>query len=74
MFGCFDFRYRKQVKAAEENITCPISIVPSMPVNDVTTAIATNDGKVPYNISPDLVLFCRRVYDFRLKKIVRPPY
>ncbi|XP_077292373.1 histone gene-specific Epigenetic Repressor in late S phase [Arctopsyche grandis] len=67
-------RYRKQVKAAEENITCPISIVPSMPVNDVTTAIATNDGKVPFNISPDLVLFCRRVYDFRLKKIVRPPY
>lgn len=62
------------MKAAEENITYSTSIVPSMPSNEITSAIATNDGKVPLNISPDLVLFCERVYDFRLKKIVRPPY
>ncbi|CAK1543109.1 unnamed protein product [Leptosia nina] len=65
-------RYRKRLKAAEEGITIAPSIVPPFPANEVTPAIAPTDTKLPPSVSPELVLFCRKVYDFRTKKIHVP--
>ncbi|KAM3961479.1 LOW QUALITY PROTEIN: uncharacterized protein ACR2FA_004373 [Aphomia sociella] len=65
-------RYRKRLKAAEEGITLPSSIVPPMPASEVSSALAPNDSKLPLTVSPELVLFCRKVYDFRSKKIYVP--
>ncbi|XP_047997861.1 nucleolar protein dao-5-like [Leguminivora glycinivorella] len=65
-------RYRKRLKAIEEGVTVAPSIVPPMPAADITPAVATNDSKLPPTVSPDLVLFCRKIYDFRSKKIQVP--
>ncbi|XP_052750733.1 uncharacterized protein LOC113513022 isoform X2 [Galleria mellonella] len=65
-------RYRKRLKAAEEGITLAPSIVPPMPASEVSPALAPNDSKLPLTVSPELVLFCRKVYDFRSKKIYVP--
>ncbi|CAG4945488.1 unnamed protein product [Parnassius apollo] len=65
-------RYRKRLKAAEEGIKIAPSIVPPMPASEVTPALAPNDTKLPPSVSPELVLFCRKIYDFRSKKIHVP--
>ncbi|XP_063364938.1 bromo adjacent homology domain-containing 1 protein-like [Cydia amplana] len=65
-------RYRKRLKALEEGVTVAPSIVPPMPAADITPAVATNDSKLPPTVSPELVLFCRKIYDFRSKKIQVP--
>ncbi|XP_045520314.1 uncharacterized protein LOC123711655 [Pieris brassicae] len=65
-------RYRKRLKAAEEGIRIIPSIVPPFPASEVTPAIAPTDTKLPPSVSPELVLFCRKVYDFRTKKIHVP--
>ncbi|XP_038212463.1 uncharacterized protein LOC119832781 isoform X1 [Zerene cesonia] len=65
-------RYRKRLKAIEEGITIAPSIVPPLPASEVTPAVAPNDTKLPPSVSPDLVLFCRKIYDFRSKKIHVP--
>ncbi|KAI8432222.1 hypothetical protein MSG28_004672 [Choristoneura fumiferana] len=70
--ACIEDKYRKRLKAAEEGITVAPSIVPPLPASDVTAAVATNDSKLPPAVSPDLVLFCRKIYDFRSKKIQVP--
>ncbi|GBP09132.1 Bromo adjacent homology domain-containing 1 protein [Eumeta japonica] len=64
--------YRKRLKATEEGVTIPPSVVPPMPSAEVTPAVAINDTKLPPSVSPELVLFCRKIYDFRSKKIVVP--
>ncbi|CAH0727029.1 unnamed protein product, partial [Brenthis ino] len=65
-------RYKKRLKAAEEGITIAPSIVPPLPASEVTPALAPNDTKLPPSVSPELVLFCRKIYDFRSKKIQVP--
>ncbi|XP_061718053.1 uncharacterized protein LOC133525708 isoform X2 [Cydia pomonella] len=64
-------RYRKRLKAAEEGVRAAPSIVPPAPAADAPAA-ATNDAKLPPGVSPELVLFCRKIYDFRSKKIQVP--
>ncbi|XP_050668820.1 uncharacterized protein LOC126968060 [Leptidea sinapis] len=65
-------RYKKRLKAMKEGITIAPSIVPALPSSEVTPAVAPNDTKLPPSVSPELVLFCRRIYDFRSKKIHEP--
>ncbi|XP_022826904.1 uncharacterized protein LOC111356679 isoform X2 [Spodoptera litura] len=65
-------RYRKRLKAAEEGVTISPSIVPPMPASEVSPAVAPNDSRLPPSVSPELVLFCRKIYDFRSKKIHVP--
>ncbi|CAH0686180.1 unnamed protein product [Spodoptera exigua] len=65
-------RYRKRLKAAEEGVTITPSIVPPMPASEVSPAVAPNDSRLPPSVSPELVLFCRKIYDFRSKKIHVP--
>lgn len=60
----FYFRYRRQLKCFEENLEEPPSLVPKMPNYDT-------HRQVPTHISPDLVMFCHRVYDFRLKRLLQ---
>ncbi|CAB3255697.1 unnamed protein product [Arctia plantaginis] len=65
-------RYRKRLKALEEGVAITPSIVPPMPASEVSPAVAPNDSKLPPSVSPELVLFCRKIYDFRSKKIHVP--
>ncbi|CAH2229036.1 jg5004 [Pararge aegeria aegeria] len=65
-------RYKKRLKAAEEGIVMGPSIVPPLPASEVTPLLAPNDTKLPPTVSPELVLFCRKIYDFRSKKIHVP--
>lgn len=62
--GC-PFRYRRILKAVEENIDVPPSIVPALK-QDQEGMLAP---KVPLNTSPELVMFCYRVYEFRFKRM-----
>ncbi|KAG5680542.1 hypothetical protein PVAND_010043 [Polypedilum vanderplanki] len=55
-------RYRKSLKAVEENIEEPPSVVPKLQLSERRL--------VPPNTSPELVMFCRRVYDFRAKRLM----
>ncbi|XP_049874793.1 uncharacterized protein LOC126372932 isoform X2 [Pectinophora gossypiella] len=61
-------RYRKRLKAAEEGVTMPPPVVPPLPAEYALPS----DHKVPPGVAPELVLFCRKIYDFRTKKIVVP--
>ncbi|KAI5643244.1 BAH domain-containing protein [Phthorimaea operculella] len=65
-------RYRKRLRAAEEGVTITPTIVPPLPPSEVTPAVAPNDTKLPPGVSSELVLFCRKIYDFRSKKIQVP--
>lgn len=69
---CFSYSYRKRLKAQEEGVTITPSIVPPLPPSEITPAVAPNDSKLPPGVSPELVLFCRKIYDFRSKKIQVP--
>lgn len=31
------------------------------------------DREIPLNTNSELILFCRRVYDFRLKRLIKNP-
>lgn len=48
------------------------SIVPPLPASEVHPLVAANDARLPASVSPELVLFCRKIYDFRSKKIQVP--
>lgn len=63
-------RYRKRLKAAEEGVQIVPSIVPPLP--PPPAGEGANDCKLPPAVSPELVLFCRKIYDFRSKKIHVP--
>lgn len=56
------FRYRRNLKSLEENLEEQPTLVPKL--NCVERRL------VPANTSPELVMFCRRVYDFRSKRLV----
>ena len=55
-------RYRKMLKSVEESIEEPPSLVPKL----------HSDRRLvpPPSTSPELVMFCRRVYDFRGKRLM----
>ncbi|KAL7033108.1 hypothetical protein ACKWTF_007489 [Chironomus riparius] len=55
-------RYRKMLRSIEENIEESISLVPKLH--------ADRRSVPPPNTSPELVMFCRRVYDFRGKRLM----
>ncbi|XP_028038386.1 uncharacterized protein LOC114249107 isoform X1 [Bombyx mandarina] len=62
-------RYRKRLKAIEAGVPARPSIVPPIPSSEAVAACVPNDAKLPPAVSPELVLFCRKIYDFRSKRI-----
>lgn len=56
------FRYRRNVKSLEENLEEQQSLVPKLKFAERRV--------VPPHTSPELVMFCRRVYDFRSKRLI----
>ncbi|TMW39575.1 hypothetical protein DOY81_015345, partial [Sarcophaga bullata] len=58
-------RYRRRLRAAEEDIE-DVNIVPKRP-NYYNIRI------VPDNTNPELVMFCRRAYEFRTKRLLKMP-
>lgn len=59
-------RYRRRVRAAEEDIEEEVSIVPK---RSSCYSIRT----VPENTNPELVMFCRRAYEFRTRRLLKMP-
>ncbi|XP_055302088.1 uncharacterized protein LOC129568368 isoform X2 [Sitodiplosis mosellana] len=58
-------RYRKSIRAIEQGIEEVPSIVP---------ALKQSTGReVPLNTNSELILFCRRVYEFRLRRLIKNP-
>lgn len=58
-------RYRKTIRAIEEGIDEVPSIVPMLK--------QYTGREVPVNTNSELILFCRRVYEFRLKRLIKNP-
>lgn len=65
MLKCYNCRYRRRLRAAEEDIE-DVNIVPKRP-NYYSIRI------VPDNTNPELVMFCRRAYEFRTKRLLKMP-
>lgn len=59
------FRYRRRIRAIELGIEEVPSIVPLLK--------HSTGRRVPLNTNAELILFCRRVYDFRLKRLIKNP-
>ena len=85
MFLC---SYKKRLKQLEEGITAIAPIVPLMNSSlaninsaaDIAQAVWNNlqqgdQRRVPPpgKVSPDVVFFCRKVYDFRQKRMLKNP-
>uniref|UniRef100_A0A1B6D7Y1 BAH domain-containing protein n=1 Tax=Clastoptera arizonana TaxID=38151 RepID=A0A1B6D7Y1_9HEMI len=62
-------RYRKNVKRIEEGIPPPRRIVPILESSTYPRSERQPCGQV----ASDLVFFCRRVYDFRQKRLLKNP-
>lgn len=62
---CHCFRYRKSIRAIEQGIEEVPSIVPALK--------QTTGREVPLNTNSELILFCRRVYEFRLRRLIKNP-
>ncbi|KAK0092483.1 hypothetical protein PV326_001316 [Microctonus aethiopoides] len=61
-------RYRKNLRRTEEGLDCPGLIVPPGEYN-----YPRESRQPPIPVPSDIVLFCRRVYDYRGKKLVKNP-
>lgn len=61
----FLIRYRKSIRAIEQGIEEVPSIVPARK--------QTTGREVPLNTNSELILFCRRVYEFRLRRLIKNP-
>nr|XP_031847276.1 protein piccolo isoform X2 [Nomia melanderi] len=61
-------RYRKNLRRIEEGLESPGLIVP--PGDQL---YPRENRQPPIPVSSDMVLFCRRVYDYRGKKLVKNP-
>lgn len=59
------FRYRKSIRAIELGVEEVPSIVPALK--------QSNGREVPLNTNSELILFCRRVYEFRLRRLIKNP-
>lgn len=58
-------RFRRQLRGFEENIEEQPSIVPPLR--------RENPRLPPSIVSPELVMYCQRVYEFRLKRLLKQP-
>lgn len=63
------FRYRKNMKRIEEGIE---DIGPIVPENEPYPR-EHRQPPLTMQLSPDMVFFCRRVYDFRQKRMFKNP-
>lgn len=61
-------RYRRRVRLLEEGLRSQVPIVP-----DPEEGYSRKDRQPPGCVSPDMVFFCRKVYDFRQKRILKNP-
>lgn len=62
-------RYRKNLRKLEEGIE---EITPCIPIPEPYPRL-NRQPPIHVQTPPDLVFFCRRVYDFRQKRIVKNP-
>ncbi|KAG8183243.1 hypothetical protein JTE90_014416 [Oedothorax gibbosus] len=60
-------RYKKRCRVMEDSTALTFSPVPE------GDGYKRNDRLPPPEVSPDLVLFCRRVYDYRQKRLLKNP-
>ncbi|EEC02282.1 bromo adjacent homology (BAH) domain-containing protein [Ixodes scapularis] len=61
-------RYRARTKMLEEGLRPPMAVVP-----DQEDGYCRKDRLPPGRMDPQMVFFCRRVYDFRQKRILKNP-
>lgn len=61
-------RYRARMKLLEEGCWPRVAVVP-----DLEQGYARRDRLPPGRMDPQLVFFCRRVYDFRQRRILKNP-
>ncbi|KAH9375119.1 hypothetical protein HPB48_020035 [Haemaphysalis longicornis] len=61
-------RYRARAKMLEEGLRPPMAVVP-----DQEGGYPRRDRLPPGRMDPQMVFFCRRVYDFRQKRILKNP-
>ncbi|XP_077521518.1 uncharacterized protein LOC144132753 isoform X2 [Amblyomma americanum] len=61
-------RYRARTKMLEEGLRPPMAVVP-----DQEDGYSRRDRLPPGRMDPQMVFFCRRVYDFRQKRILKNP-
>lgn len=61
-------RYRAKAKMLEEGVRQPAPVVP-----DQEGGYPRQDRLPPGRMDPQMVFFCRRVYDFRQKRILKNP-
>lgn len=61
-------RYRRLLRASEEAVE-DVSIVPRRS----NTANCYQVRTVPEHTNPELVMFCRRVYEFRTRRLLKMP-
>nr|XP_037274561.1 proteoglycan 4-like isoform X2 [Rhipicephalus microplus] len=61
-------RYRAKAKMLEEGVRQPAPVVP-----DQESGYPRHDRLPPGRMDPQMVFFCRRVYDFRQKRILKNP-
>ncbi|CAD7087381.1 unnamed protein product [Hermetia illucens] len=59
-------RHRRRVRGAEEGIEEEHSVVPLLKTS-------SNIPKVPVTTNPEQVMFCQRVYEFRMKRLLKTP-
>lgn len=62
------YRYRRLLRASEEAVE-DVSIVPRRS----NTANCYQVRTVPEHTNPELVMFCRRVYEFRTRRLLKMP-
>ncbi|GLH10570.1 Bromo adjacent-like proteiny domain-containing 1 protein [Gryllus bimaculatus] len=60
-------RYRRCVRRLEEGITEPGLVVPRL------DSYPRRSRQPPGCVAPDMVFFCRRVYDYRTRRILKNP-
>lgn len=65
-FPFSNYRHRRRVRGAEEGIEEEHSVVPLLKTS-------SNIPKVPVTTNPEQVMFCQRVYEFRMKRLLKTP-
>ncbi|KAL1138905.1 hypothetical protein AAG570_008967 [Ranatra chinensis] len=61
-------RYRRSVRCLEEGLKPQNSVVPVL-----DSAYPRSNRQPPGQVAPDIVFFCRKVYDFRQRRILKNP-
>lgn len=63
------FRYRRFLRLFQEGVY-PMAT----PVPDPEEGYCRKDRQPPGCVVPELLFFCRRVYDYRIKRLLKNPY